>query len=344
MQVAELFAHHRFRLSEAAEPPAPGPGEIQVRVSAVGICGSDVHNFSEGGIGDTRCLYPMVLGHEPAGVVHRTGANVSGWSAGDHAILEPALYCYHCEPCLSGHHNVCDNIQFLSTAGVPGFFREYVNLPAHNLLPLPKNMSLAEGTLVEPFAVALHSLTLAAIRTGETAVVFGAGPIGLLTVAALRLSGVSRLWVVEPVAHRRELARRLGADVAIDPSQTDPVPEILNDTGQRGADVAFDCAAKENTHNQCLYVTRRAGRVVITGIAGESFVAFDTNSLRRKELPVLTVRRSNHDSETAAKLIAAEPRRFAPIITHSRPLAEVQQAFEQLESYADGAAKVILTP
>lgn len=344
MQLAELYQHRAFRLIDAPEIPAPGPGEIQVRVTAVGICGSDVHNFSEGGVGDTACVYPMVLGHEPAGTVSKIGPGVSGWSVGDAAVLEPALYCYHCEYCRTGHHNVCAGIRFLSTVAEPGFFREFVNLPAQNLLPLPPNLSPAEGTIVEPLAVALHSLTLAAFRIGETAVVFGAGPIGLLTIASLKLSGVSRLWAIEPVASRRELAATLGADAVIDPSQTDPVRQILADTGKRGVNVSFDCAAKQNTTNQCLYVTRNAGRVVITGIAPESFISLDANPMRRKELPVLTVRRSNHDSETALHLIAAEPRRFVPILTHTRPLTEVQSSFEQLESYSGDAVKVVLTP
>ncbi len=313
-------------------------------MTAVGICGSDLHNFSAGGVGDIRCVYPMVIGHEPAGVVAKIGRGVTGWSVGDAAILEPALYCYHCEYCLTGHHNVCANIRFLSMVGEPGFFREFVNLPAHNLLPLPPNLSPGEGTIVEPLAVILHSLNIAKIRTGETVAVFGAGPIGLLTIAALKLSGVGRIWSIEPVPERRELARTLGADAAIDPSEIDAVKQILADTGKRGVDVAFDCAAIGNTTNQCLYVTRNAGRVIITGITIESFISLDANPMRRKELPVLTVRRSNHDSETALKMLTAEPLRFVPILTHTRPMSEIQSSFEQLESYSGGAAKVILTP
>ena len=186
MLVAPLAAQHQFELIDAPPPPDPGPGEIQVAVKAIGICGSDMHNFSEGGIGSARCVYPMVLGHEPAGVVSRTGPGVTGWSPGDAAVLEPACYCYHCEFCLSGHHNVCANLRFLSMPGEPGFFREYVNLPIHNLLPLPRNLSFAAGTVVEPLAVIVHSMQFAALRFGETAVVFGAGPIGLLTIAALK--------------------------------------------------------------------------------------------------------------------------------------------------------------
>ena len=140
------------------------------------------------------------------------------------------------------------------------------------------------------------------------------------------------------------MALHLGADTAIDPSQTDPVKQINSDTGKRGVDVTFDCATKGNTTNQCLYVTRNAGRVVITGIASESFISLDVNPIRRKELPILTVRRSNHDSETALKLLSSDPRRFVPILTHTRPLSDIQPSFEQLESYSGGVGKIVLTP
>jgi len=157
-----------------------GPETCKWRVHAVGICGSDVHYFSEGTIGDTVCVYPMVLGHEPTGEIVKTGAGVNGWSAGDHAVLEPAIYCYHCEYCLSGHHNVCANLKFLSTPGLPGFFREFVNLPAKSLMPIPRPMDMMQSTLFEPLAVVLHSLSFASVGQGETVAVFGAGPIGLL--------------------------------------------------------------------------------------------------------------------------------------------------------------------
>jgi L-iditol 2-dehydrogenase len=342
MLVAELTSPHQFRLSDSAPIADPEPGQIQVAVKAVGICGSDLHYFSEGGIGDARCLYPMVLGHEPAGAVVKTGSGVSGWSAGDRAILEPALYCYHCEFCMTGRHNVCANIRFMSMPAEPGFFRELVNLPARNLLPLPRSLSDAEGALAEPLAVTIHSMQLAAPRPGETAVVFGAGPIGLLTIAMLKLSGISRIWAVEPVAARRELARALGADTTIDPSSTDPVHEILRDTSKRGVDIAIDCAAKGDTVNQCVHAARNAGRVVVTGVPSEDYINLAFHDMRRKELAFYSVRRSNHNSETALRLLEAERKRFAPMLTHERSLSQIQAAFEICESYADGVGKMTI--
>ncbi len=343
MLVAELSQLHRFQLCDKPLIADPGPGEIQVAVKSVGICGSDLHYFNEGGIGDTRCVYPMVLGHEPAGVVTKTGSGVSGWSAGDQAVLEPALYCYHCEFCMSGHHNVCANLRFLSSPADPGFFRERVNLPVHNLLPLPRNLSLNEGTLIEPFAIILHSMRFASVTPGETAVVFGAGPIGLFTIATLKLYGARRVWAVEPLAHRRELALHLGADAAIDPGQVDPVQQILLDTGHRGVDVSIDCASKDDTVNQCLLATRNAGRVVITGIPSDEYVKLAFHVLRRKELTFFSVRRSNRESHTALQLLSEQPALFVPILTHSQPILDIQSAFERCEKYEAGIGKFVLT-
>src|SRR5690349_18824775 len=246
MLTAELIAPREFRLSEQSLPD-PGPGEVQVQVGAVGVCGSDLHSYSEGGVGDTPCQFPMVLGHEPAGTVLKTGPGVTGWAPGDRAALEPAVYCYHCEFCRSGRHNVCAHINFLSTPGTPGFFREYVNLPVSNVLPIPKELSLEVATLFEPLAVALHSLKFASIQPGDTVAVCGAGPIGLLTIASLKVAGAGRIWAVEPVAHRREMAKCMGADAALDPDAIDAARQIQADTGGRAVDCAIDCAAKENT-------------------------------------------------------------------------------------------------
>jgi L-iditol 2-dehydrogenase len=342
MLVAELSGPHQFHVTDAASVSDPEPGQIQVAVKAVGVCGSDLHYFSDGGIGDARSVYPMVLGHEPAGVVVKTGPGVSGWSPGDRAILEPALYCYHCELCMTGHHNVCANIRFMSMPAEPGFFRELVNLPAQNLLPLPKSLSDTEGALAEPLAVILHSMHLAEPQPGETALVFGAGPIGLLTIAMLKVSGVRRIWAVEPVGARRELALAMGADAVINPRAADPVHEVLRDTSKRGVDIAIDCAAQGDTINQCLYAARNAGRVIVTGIPAEDHVSMAFHVMRRKELAFYSVRRSNHDSETALRLLESERSRFTPLLTHERHLSQIQAAFEMCESYEDGVGKMTI--
>jgi L-iditol 2-dehydrogenase len=341
MRAAQLIAPGTFRIADMPIED-PGPGEVQVRIEAVGVCGSDLHAYSEGGVGSTPNVYPMVLGHEPAGRIVKTGVGVSGFVAGDRGALEPALYCYHCEFCLTGHHNVCANIRFLSNPHHPGFFRELINLPAVNFLPIPGRMSFDEATLAEPLAIALHSLRLASVHSGETVAVIGTGPIGLLTIAALRAAKAARIWAVEAVAHRRELARSIGADVAIEPG--DAVSEILRDTGYRGVDCAIDCAAGEDTTGQAIQVTRNAGRVVLTGIHSTPFLRLDGSAMRRKELTLFNVRRSNHETEEALQLLEAHPQWFSPLLTHTKTLEHINEAFSIASQYLDGVGKMIVRP
>jgi L-iditol 2-dehydrogenase len=341
MRIAELLAPRQFRVRET-EPPRPASHELLVRVRSVGVCGSDLHYYAEGRVGDVECVYPQVIGHEPTGTVVEAGDGVAGWSAGDRVALEPAIYCYRCEFCRRGLHNLCANLRFMSMPPDAGYFRDYVVVPATNVLALPETLDFAVGTLFEPLAVALHSMKFASISVGETAAVFGAGPIGLLTIAVLKLSGAGRVWAVEPVAGRRELALRMGADAVFDPRAGDPVDWILRQTHQRGVDAAIDCAAKDNTINQCVRVARMAGRVVITGIPTEVHVPLEFHVMRRKELAYFTVRRSNHESELALELLARHTQLFAPMVTHREPFERITPAFDMLEHYRDGVGKLVI--
>ncbi len=341
MRAAELIAPFTFRLTEMPIED-PGPGEVQVRVESVGVCGSDLHAYAEGAVGGTPNVYPMLLGHEPAGRIVKRGAGVTGLAAGDRGALEPALYCYHCEFCLSGHHNVCANLRFLSNPHYPGFFRELVNLPVANFCPIPAGMSFDEAALAEPLAVAVHSLRLASIRAGEAVAVIGAGPIGLLTIAALRAAQAGRIWAVEPLAHRRELAQGMGADAAVEPGEA--AEEILSRTAQRGVDCAIDCAAKEDTTSQAIQLTRNAGRVALTGIHASASVTMDGSAMRRKELTLFNVRRSNHETEEALELLHAHPSWFRPLLTHTRAMECIDEAFAIASEYRDGVGKMMVRP
>jgi L-iditol 2-dehydrogenase len=333
MLTAQLTGLRAFTIVED-ELPEPGPGELRVRVAAIGICGSDMHAYAEGAVGDSPCKYPTVLGHEPSGTVHKAGVGVTGWSVGDRGALEPAIFCYHCEFCRTGHYNLCENLRFMSTAAVPGFFREYVNVPAHNLLPIGPATGLAEATLVEPLAVILHSLKIGSYQRGESAVVWGAGPIGLLTIAVLKLFGAPRVWAVEPLAYRREFAKALGADDAFDPSADVP----------KGAEIAFDCAAKDDSVNRCLATLKGFGRVVLTGIHSDHRTSLDIHLMRRLELKLFSLRRSNDESNDARDLLEQHAKLFAPIITHRRPLGGIDEAFALNERYAGGVGKMLVMP
>lgn len=341
MHAAELIAPFAFRHFDMPIDD-PGPGEVQVRIESVGVCGSDLHAYSEGAVGGMPNVYPMLLGHEPAGTIVNTGSGVTGLEVGDRGALEPAFYCYHCEYCLSGHHNVCANLRFASNPNIPGFFRELINLPAVNFRPMPAGMSFGEAALAEPLAIGIHSLRLASIRPGETVAVIGAGPIGLLTIAALRATQAGRVWAVEPLAHRRALALGIGADAVFEPGEA--LEEIFRATGKRGVDCAIDCAAGVDTTNQAVQLARNAGRVAITGIHSSPMVSMEGSAMRRKELTIFNVRRSNHETDEAVELLHQHPAWFAPVLTHARTLDQIEDAFSIASQYRDGVGKMMVKP
>jgi len=190
------------------------------------------------------------------------------------------------------------------------------------------------GTLVEPLAVALHSMKFAAIQPDDTVAVYGGGPIGLLTIACLKVAGAKRILAVEPLAHRRELAKHMGADEAIDPSAQESI---------RGVHCAIDCAAKEDTTNAAIRAVRNGGRVLLTGIHTGALVPFEVSPMRRKELAILMVRRSNDELPAALSLIAERTEWFAPLVTHTRPLDRIADAFTIAEQYLDGVGKLVVT-
>jgi threonine dehydrogenase-like Zn-dependent dehydrogenase len=232
----------------------------------------------------------------------------------------------------------------MSMPGDPGFFRDVVNLPARNLIGVPAHLGLPYATLIEPLAVALHSMRFVSLQPGETVAIFGAGPIGYLTAACVKLAGAGRVWVIDPVASRRDLVHVTGVDAVLDPAAADPVAGILRDTGGRGVDVAIDCAAKGGSINQCINAVRNGGRVVVTGIPPEAVVQIEFSPMRRKEVAFFNVRRSNHESEQALDLLTRYERIFAPVVTHRRPLDQIGDAFDQLEHYRDGAGKIVVAP
>ncbi|MDR0341921.1 MAG: alcohol dehydrogenase catalytic domain-containing protein, partial [Nocardiopsaceae bacterium] len=211
MRAARLHAVGDLRLADEPEP-VPEPGSSLVLVTAVGICGSDLHWWGEAGIGDARLEAPLVLGHEAAGVI------AAGPRRGERVAIDPAIPCGACRPCRSGYRNLCVQIRFAGHGGTDGAMREFLTWPDELLHPLPGTLSDADGAVLEPLGVALHALDLGHVRFGAVVAVAGLGPIGLLLVQVLRAAGVSTVAGFDPLPHRREAALRLGADLALDPA------------------------------------------------------------------------------------------------------------------------------
>ncbi|GAA4684112.1 alcohol dehydrogenase catalytic domain-containing protein [Nocardioides nanhaiensis] len=265
------------RLDEVEAPP-PGLGEVRVRPAFVGVCGSDLHEVLDGPhaipVGRPHGLSgaeaPLVLGHEFSAVVESTGPGVTGLAAGDRVAVEPNYRCGICRACRSGRYHVCDQFGFAGLMG-DGGMADLATLPAYMLHLLPDEVDLAEAALLEPAAVALHAVRRSGIGPGESAVVVGLGPVGLLVCALLRLRGVTEVIGVEPAAQRRHLASRLGAARVIDPGGVSPADttENIRALSAGGADVAFEVVGHQATFDTALGSVRAGGTLLLLGLADE---------------------------------------------------------------------------
>ena len=280
MKAARFHGPGDIRIDDVPEP-TPGPGQVQVAVDWCGICGTDLHEYLEGPIfippkGSphpiTGAEVPVVMGHEFAGVVSAVGAGVTNVREGDKVAVEPYYVCGECAACAAGRYNICRKLGFVGLAGDQGGFAEKCVVDsrwAHPLGDLPTDI----GALVEPLAVAYHAVRLSGLRPGQgtgasTAVVFGAGPIGLVTVASLKAVGAGQVISVEMAAARKAKAGVAGADVVLDPTETD-VPEAVRElTGGAGADVAFECAGIDAVLASAIASVRPGGTVVNVAIWG----------------------------------------------------------------------------
>jgi L-iditol 2-dehydrogenase len=319
MRVARLHAVGDLRLSEVPVP-APEPGMSLVRVTAVGICGSDLHWWGEAGIGDATLAQPLVLGHEAAGVI------VEGPRNGERVAIDPSVPCGACRSCRDGYRNLCSHILFAGHGRQDGALRDFMTWPSELLHPLPDALTDADGSVLEPLGVAIHALDLGHVRLGASVAVAGCGPIGLLLVQVLRAAGAGSVTAFDPLRHRREAAARLGADIVADPSQGRQLI-TQRDPADEGVDVAFEMAGTNEAVQLAMTMARPGGRVVLGGIPSDDRTTFQASVARRKGLTIAMVRRMKDVYPRAISLAAGKRVDLAPLVTHRFPLERAQDAF-----------------
>jgi L-iditol 2-dehydrogenase len=340
MRASLLYGIRDLRLG-ALPLPTPASGEVLLKVASVGVCGSDVHYYLEGRIGDQVATEPIVMGHEFSAWVAGLGTGVEGLEIGQLVAVDPAIHCGECEPCRHGHPNLCPHVRFCGTPPIDGVFREYTCMPAENCFPLPQGFSPAEGAMLEPLGIAIHAVDLAHLRPGYTIAVLGAGPIGLLTAAVARAAGAGEIYVTEPLAHRRQFALDYVADAVLNPDDVDVVAEIGRLTGGRGVDVAFEAAGAPETPGQAAAVTRPGGKVLLIGIPSDDTTTFTASVIRRKGLTIKLVRRMKHTYPRAIRLVHTGAVDVKSLVTHTFPLERIAEAFEMVAAYDDGVLRAI---
>jgi L-iditol 2-dehydrogenase len=332
--------HGRGDIRVAMGPvDAPGPGEVLLRVTAVGLCGSDLHWYEEGSIGDARLSRPLVLGHEFAGVI------AAGPRSCQRVAADPAADCGRCAPCLEGRNNLCLAMRFAGHGSTDGALRSMMAWPERLLTPIPDSIGDDEAAVLEPLGVALHALDLAPVAPGARVGVYGCGPIGLLVVQLLRLAGASAVVATDRLAHRVAAARAMGATDAFE-VDADAGPEISPARSlarEQAVDVAFEMSGSDAALADAIAAVRPGGRVVIVGIPARDRTSFEAAAARRKELALLLCRRMvASDLPHAVKVVVGGGIDLSGLISHRYPIASAPEAFATLAQRR--GLKVIVEP
>ena len=323
MRQALLAAPGRIQLRDDAALPEPSPGELRVRGESVGICGSDLHALA----GHHPFIeLPVVPGHEAAGVVDAIGDGVEGFVVGDRVLLEPNLIDGTCHYCRNGRYNLCEHLLVVGcTAG--GALGEAFVAPAGRFHGIPNGMSMTEAAMVEPLSTATHATRIGGELQGRTVAVLGAGSIGLLTMLTARTSGAAAIAITDPVASKRALAVELGADLALDPMESDMVQRIRGELPWR-PDVVFDCVASQASMDQAIGLALKGGTVIVEGVPRNA-VQVPLPLIQDRELRIQgTAMYTREDVERAIALIAGGDVPAGRLVTAEFPLDQAAEAFE----------------
>ena len=335
-----LTAPGKLQLRPAAMP-VPGPDEVLVKMEYCGICGSDVGYFRNGRIVSRKVVFPYILGHECAGEVIQTGADVAALSAGDKVVLEPGLGCGHCEYCVSGRYNLCPDIKFMATPPYPGAFQRYLSYPARGCFALPEQISTLEAAMIEPLAVGLHAAKRGEVNNEKTVFIIGAGCIGLMTLLACKARGAQKIIISDILQNRLDKALQLGADYAIYSGETDVKTRVMELTGGRGADVVIETAGRPETAAQTVGFLNRGGIVVQVGTVAEP-VSYYLNELGHLEGEIRSVFRYCNMFPLAIRLIEKGAIALKAIGPSVFDFEDAAEAFDTAIRQGDRVVKCVL--
>ncbi|MDL2232602.1 NAD(P)-dependent alcohol dehydrogenase [Ruminococcaceae bacterium OttesenSCG-928-L11] len=325
-----------------ADIPSIRDDEVLVQIEYVGICGSDLHYFESGAIGDYVVKPPFVLGHESGGTVVEVGKAVTHLQVGDRVAMEPGKTCGHCEFCREGKYNLCPDVIFFATPPVDGTFQEYVAHEAALCFKLPPNVDTMEGALIEPLAVGFHAAMQGDARIGQSAVVFGAGCIGIVSLLALKAMGVGDVYVVDVLQNRLDKAMELGATGVINSASQNAAEALKAALGERGCDLVIETSGAEIAAQQSIHVLKKGGTAVMVGYNSTGMVTLPMSLAMDKEITIKTVFRYRHIYPMAIKAVAEGKVNLKGIVSNVFDFDDVQTAMDHSIQNKAGIVKAVI--
>jgi L-iditol 2-dehydrogenase len=316
--------------------------DVIVRVTHVGVCGSDMHLYEEGHVGDSWVDYPFVVGHEGTGIVEETGSAVRHVKTGERIAIEPAQPCGDCDQCQTGRPHTCRNLIFLGSPGqAAGILSEKITIPGKCCFPLPENLTNDRACLAEPLSISIWAVDLSGIASDASIAILGSGPIGMCVLLYARYLGIQNIYVTDLIDDRLEKARKAGASWTGNPDKADIVHGI-QDAEPLGLDCIFDCCGKQEAMDQAVELIKPGGKIMIVGIPEFKNWSFATDKTRRKEICLQNVRRQNDRLQKAIDLITEGKVDTDQLITHRFPFPRTGEAFDMVNNYRDGVMKALI--
>lgn len=333
----------KFEIAEVSKPQIKNDTDVLLKIDTVGICGSDIHYYNEGKIGDQVIDFPFSIGHECSAIVEEVGRSVTKLKPGDLVAIEPTLSCHQCSQCLAGREHTCLNQKFLGCPGqIDGCLSEYIIMPERNCYPVPEDVNGELAAMVEPVSIGYYAAHF--LKNGERSnsiAILGVGPIGLGVMLSLQSQSFKEIYVTDKLDYRLEEAKKKGAVWTGNPDKEDIVSS-LRKISPGGFDAVFECCGKQEALDQAVEILKPGGILLIVGIPETDRISFNISKIRRKEIIIQNVRRQNKSVSPVIELIAS--RKILPefMITHRFPSERTSEAFDIVSNYKDGVIKALI--
>jgi L-iditol 2-dehydrogenase len=342
MKAMMLTGIRQMEMKEVPAPAIVNPNDVKIKMSVVGICGSDVHYFTQGCIGSQRVTYPFTLGHEGAGVVVETGPAVKKVKPGDVIAIEPALPCGKCDQCLTGRHHTCRKLKFLGCPNqAEGCLCEFMVMPEENCLPLPGKLTPDHGSISEPLAIGVYSVKKAGELKGMKIGILGFGPIGMSVMLAAKANGVESIYVTDKIDERLTIASKERAAYTGNPLKENIV-EKIKQKEPLGLDVVFECCGQQEALDQAVDIMKPGGKIMVVGIPEFDRWSLNVENTRRREMMLQFIRRQVNCTGSAIEMMRNGAIDVSNMVTHRFPLAQAKEAFNLVADYRDGVMKAMI--
>ena len=342
MKAMRLTGIRQMEMLEVDKPQITADNDVIIKMTDVGVCGSDVHYYARGKIGSQVVEYPFTVGHEGSGIVEAVGSAVTRVRPGDTIAVEPATSCRHCDQCLAGREHTCRNLTFLGCPGqVEGCLSEYIVMKEQSCFPLGDKITLEEGALSEPLAIGVYAVKQSIAMKGAKIGILGCGPIGLSVLLPAIAQGAEKVFVTDKLDYRVELAKKAGAAWGGNPLKQDVVKAVAEQ--EPGLlDVVFECCGQAEAVDNALAMLKPGGKLMMIGIPETDTLPFNMDNMRRKEICVQNVRRQNHCVQPSLDMIANKDFDVNIMTTHRFSFAQTKEAFDLVDKYENGVVKAII--